>query len=261
MSAQDAVAELQQSLQQWRREKEKEFLKMAARYLGQHLSTTTTGHSLNSVINTDVLLIAQLGNDHADWPTALVANFVGSVTELGPMDNNGSLWRLVTRTREVSGEEDGGLRVLLQTAEIGEQVSYLTEDLELSCDSHKAAEWLVRKVNPKVPLQETTTINPFLDFQISTCKGLVVQLELASYQDKQEEPRLLVAAVSTDAHVGEKGVAVLTEKMTQVDASFNWTLNWEVLREDMHVDGLDNLGEELPGIGIVPVGVVSHQQG
>jgi hypothetical protein len=49
--------------------------------------------------------------------------------------------------------------------------------------------------------------------------------------------------------------------MTQVDASFNWTLNWEVLREDMHVDGLDHLGEELPGIGIVPVGVVSHQQG
>jgi len=247
-SAQDAVAELAQSLQQWRLEKEQELLLKAGSR--SHGSAETAGTSLNRVLNTDILLIAQLGINRADWPTALVANFGGSGTELGQMDSNGSLWRLVTRTRDVQGEEEGGtMRAILQTAEIGEQVSYLTEDLELSSDSQKAAEWLVRKTNPKLPpTQETTTIHPFLDFQVSSSKGLVVQLELVSHQDQQVEPRLLVAAASSDSRVGEKGVAVLTEKMTQADASFRWSLNWEIVREDMHVDGLDHLGAELENL-------------
>lgn len=213
------------------------------------------GGEISRVLETDVILVAftDLNGGREKWPSALVANFPRGVAELGFMESNGSLWRLVKRDLA----QDGMLKVVLQTAEIGEKELYLSADLDLVKDIQQAAVWFVRVIPPTAPVGT-------LQHQAAavSSQGLLVQLELLAgaasaaaaavaatttdganaVENGSGEPRLLVTA---SAESGEGGVALLTEKQRLADKSFRWCLLWEVVREDTYVDGLDDLANEL----------------
>lgn len=212
------------------------------------------GGEISRVLETDVILVAftDLNGGREKWPSALVANFPRGVAELGFMESNGSLWRLVKRDLA----QDGMLKVVLQTAEIGEKELYLSADLDLVKDIQQAAVWFLRVIPPTAPVGT-------LQHQAAavSSQGLLVQLELLAgaasasaavaatttdganaVENGIGEPRLLVTA---SAESGEGGVALLTEKQRLADKSFRWCLLWEVVREDTYVDGLDDLANEL----------------
>lgn len=206
---------------------------------------------VSQVLETDVILVAftDLNGGREKWPSALVANFPRGVAELGFMESNGSLWRLVKR------DIDGMLKVVLQTAEIGEKELYLSADLDLVKDIQQAAVWVVRVIPPTAPVGT-------LQYQAAavSSQGLLVQLELLggtapastavaattdganTVENGIGEPKLLVTA---SAASGGGGVAILTERERLADKSFRWCLLWEVVREDTYVDGLDDLANEL----------------
>jgi len=213
---------------------------VAAPFLGNKVLKS----DLSRVLDTDIILVvhqdagSEAGRDK--WPCALVANFARSVAELGFMESNGSLWRIVKRDLSSSASQDGLLKVVLRTAEIGEKELFLSSELELVKDIQEAAVWFARVVVTPSSLVGTLQ----LQAAVSSTQGLLVQLELlGSDGDSNEiEPKLLVTASS---NTGEGGVAILTEKQRLLDTTFRWNLVWEVMREDTFVDGLDDLANEL----------------
>lgn len=60
------------------------------------------------------------------WPQAILSGRYGDIARMGNIESNGSLWRIVPR-------KDGakGTRVVLQSAEIGEEPLYLNPSLQL----------------------------------------------------------------------------------------------------------------------------------
>jgi len=213
---------------------------VAAPFLGNKVLKS----DLSRVLDTDIILVvhqdagSEFGRDK--WPSALVANFARSVAELGFMESNGSLWRIVKRDLSSSASQDGLLKVVLRTAEIGEKEFFLSSELELVKDIQEAAVWFARVV--VAPSSFVGTLQ--LQAAVSSTQGLLVQLELlGSDGDSNEiEPKLLVTASS---NTGEGGVAILTEKQRLLDTTFRWNLVWEVMREDTFVDGIDDLANEL----------------
>ena len=221
----------------------------AAPFLGGKASGADKG-DLSRVLDTDIILVAlsDVSGGRDKWPSALVANFPRSVAELGFMESNGSLWRMVK-----APSQDGQLKLVLQTAEIGEKEMFLSADLELVKSIQQAAVWSARVVPPTSSSATAGATGGSLQLQAAAAnsQGLLIQLELQPPEaasasspatGEEDEPKLLVTA-SSDS--GEGGVAILTQKQRLADTSFRWGLVWEVVREDVFVEGLDDLAAEL----------------
>lgn len=95
--------------------------------------------SLNDASNEDVYLsrvlnvesvVMPVGNTVSAgqklWPQAMISGRIGDTARMGNIESSGSLWKLVQR-------KDGnpGTRVIIQAAEIGEELTYLSPTLQL----------------------------------------------------------------------------------------------------------------------------------
>ena len=207
-------------------------------------SKMASKNDISFVLGSDVLITPHITNT-TEWPTSLCADFNECGVDIGNMESNGSVWRILKR--EKLGID--GLVVMLQTSEIGEKNLYMDASLGLSSDINSAALWLVRILAPEEYSDKTKPVFAF---------GALVQFELLSETPKMEsiqgamkernrasyEPRLLVAARSKNDS-GEKGVAILTDNDRNASANeYLWTLTWQVAREDTKVEGFDFLNDD-----------------
>lgn len=151
------------------------------------------------------------------WPQTLVGSLSNKSVGLGSFESNGSLWRFVKI------DDAHGLRVVIECAEVGEKIQYLTSNLELSESNSYAAEWIVT--------------------QVPTEKGsgdLMVTLRL------HEDERVLCSHE-------EAGLALLPphEAKQPDDSSVSayWCSDWVIVAEDLspgaYGDELNFLDDEL----------------
>ena len=84
-------------------------------------------NDMSYLLSVDVLITPYIISN-TEWPSGLVTNFGDKCADLGTMESSGSLWKLIKR----EGLSYDGLFVVLQSAEIGEKISYLRSDLTMS---------------------------------------------------------------------------------------------------------------------------------
>lgn len=153
MSYFDSLEELRQNLKTFKMEQESKLLDMAQvrtreTPLTQPVMTAKTGSKNDLVRFLDTEIIIAVASSSSGgrnkWPTALIASFQERVADLGFMESNGSLWKMIRKDGNYEG-----VRVILQTAEFGEKELFLTPDLELAQEQSKAAVWLLRLAAPQ----------------------------------------------------------------------------------------------------------------
>jgi len=232
---------LSSSIAQFREEQERALLNVSLGKGGRKAAATDLfaakgvyKNDLARLLDTDVVIspITSYKCGGTKWPSALVANFREESVDLGLMESNGSLWRLIKK------EGGGGeTRVLLQSSEIGEKCLFLTSQLTLVPEVASAAVWNIKALVP----------SPQAGLALSSPQSLLVQFELANSGSSSsggsggqvDEVQLLVSATSEH---GERGIAILSQ--SERDASkangdlYQWSLSWEIVREDTVVDGL-----------------------
>ena len=151
------------------------------------------------------------------------------------MESSGSLWKLIKR----EGLSYDGLFVVLQSAEIGEKISYLRSDLTMSPELSKAAVWMVKSLSASDYNEYTKPVFAY---------GALVQFELVcddssadsihralAYREKVNkmpfqpgQPRFeesLLVAASSSTGSGEKGIAILN----QMREMLLWTISGHLL--------------------------------
>ena len=210
-------------------------------------------NDMSYLLSVDVLITPYISN--TEWPSALVTNFGDKCADLGTMESSGSLWKLIKR----EGLSYDGLFVVLQSAEIGEKISYLRSDLTMSPELSKAAVWMVKSLSASDYNEYTKPVFAY---------GALVQFELVcddssadsihralAYREKVNkmpfqpgQPRFeesLLVAASSSTGSGEKGIAILNQSERDASLDYKWTLTWQVAREDTNVEGFEFLEEVL----------------
>lgn len=183
---------------------------------------------ISEAVDTEVLLVPVETVCTHSWPRALVGNAADRCIEMGTMEAHGSLWRLVR-----NGTSAGMLRVLLQTAEYGEDSLFLSAELELVTEREGAALWVVKAVPAKGLLSSA--------YRGASEQGVLVQLELHDAAIGAGSGRLLSSG-SCDR--GRAGLGLMTAAQRQV-GDIKWSVTFEVIREDTPVSGLEALGDAL----------------
>ena len=207
---------------------------------------------LSYILGADVLITPYVTN--TEWPQALIVNFMEKVADLGAMESNGSLWKMIKR----EGLSYDGLFVVLQSSEIGEKLSYLCADLTVSPEISRAAVWMVRTLSSSDYNEFTKPVFAYgalVQFELlcedsssdSIQKALAYRDRIGKMPLQPGQPRfeesLLVAANSSKG-TGEKGIAVLNQTERDSSLDYHWTLTWQVAREDTTVEGFDFLDSE-----------------
>lgn len=108
------------------------------------------------------------------WPQAILSARYGDLARMGNIETNGSLWKVVPR-------KDGaiGTRVVLQSAEIGDEPLYLNPNLQLVQNKVDAAVWNLRASAQPMDIIVSTGADslPSMDSK-NIAKGINVQFEL-----------------------------------------------------------------------------------
>jgi hypothetical protein len=103
---------------------------------------------LNRILNTEAIIMP-VGNDVSAnqklWPEALIGGRYGERARMGNIDAYGSLWKIIPR-KESNNSSSGGIRVLIQAAEIGEEELYLNTHMFLVSNKRKYIKIILNKL-------------------------------------------------------------------------------------------------------------------
>jgi hypothetical protein len=175
-----------------------------------------------------------------------VANLREKVCDLGHLESTGSLWRLIRKDIGVVGTA----HVLLQSCEIGETPTYLTPSLALSTDINSGALWAVKTENDNEggvrKTKPTTAFGIICQFELvqRNSDGVFALNASKSRDSRMHGNKKLLVAAKASSGTGEEGIAVLSEtERSASDNAFQWTLAWQITREDTATEGfsfLDN---------------------
>jgi hypothetical protein len=194
------------------------------------------------ILDIDCILTPYIPLRGGEWPNALIANYTEKCADLGSVDSHGSLWRFVRKDIGIQGTF-----VVLESGEIGEKSLYLTSGLALTTDITNAAIWTIKlqyissKDNTTSILKPTTAFGSLIQL-VLVARKLDGRMDITCLDNAFYATQKCLVAAKCSGGSGDNGVALLTESERAISQdTFNWSLTWQVTREDNVIDGFSFL--------------------